>query len=90
LEHLQHYLESDGWLDPAILNKFSTLSEVNSAKIRACFTELGLDTLSPVYKALQEEFSYADLKLVRLCMLAELAETNHRKNAELGSDLPHT
>jgi len=74
LEHLQRYLEADGWLDSNILNSYCTLGDSDRIRIRACFYELGLDTLSQVYHALGEQISYTDLKLIRLAMLAELKE----------------
>lgn len=84
VEHLQRYLEADGWLDPAILNSFSTLSPEENAKVRECFREHGLSTLSPVHAALNEAFSYNDLKLVRLCMVAELKAAIRRETEEGG------
>lgn len=82
IEHLQHFLEADGWLDPGILKRFSTLSQEDDQKVREAFRENGLATLSPVFNALDEAFTYEDLKLVRLCMIAELKEEQNRPLSE--------
>lgn len=72
LEHLQRYLETEGTLDPKILTSYNPLSPEDAARVRACFRQLGMETLAPVRRALNEEISYTELKLVRLILVAEL------------------
>ncbi len=74
IEHLQRYLEADGQLDPQIIRSFSALDEQAIGIIQTAFNELGMIALSPVYRALNEEFSYLELKLVRLEMLAKIRQ----------------
>jgi ATP-dependent DNA helicase RecQ len=72
IEHLQRYLEADGQLDPQIIRSFSALDDPTIGIIKAAFDELGMIALPPVYHALKEEYSYLELKLVRLEMLAKI------------------
>jgi ATP-dependent DNA helicase RecQ len=72
LQHLQRYQEADGQLDAGLLSSYNLLSSEANARARAAFKELGMETLSPVHRALNEELSYTELKLVRLIMVAEL------------------
>lgn len=81
IEHLQRFLEMEGRLDPKHLKSFCTLGEADSSRIRECFLKHGLSALAPVYNALNEAYAYIDLKLIRLCMLAELKEKQFRGEA---------
>jgi len=74
IEHLQRYLEADGKIDPKIIRDFYALDDQAIGIIQKTFNELGMNTLSPVYHTLKEEFSYLELKLVRLEMLAKIRE----------------
>ncbi|MCB5269972.1 MAG: DNA helicase RecQ [Candidatus Cloacimonadaceae bacterium] len=72
LQHLQRWLESGGRLDEELLKKYNLLGDADTARVRACFGELGMEALGPVYRALNEEISYTELKLMRLILAAEL------------------
>ena len=72
LDHLQRFLEADGWIDPDLLRSCCTLGEADAARVRNCFRQLGTEALGPVYRALNEEIGYTDLKLQRMIMVAEL------------------
>lgn len=74
-EHLQRYLEADGKLESKVIRASSTLSAEDFARIEKRFAELGMAQLSPVYLDFNEEFSYLELRLVRLFLLARISES---------------
>ncbi|MDY0152893.1 MAG: DNA helicase RecQ [Candidatus Cloacimonas sp.] len=69
VEHLHRHVETGGIVEPARIKEFSTLSEEDFSRIKASFETLGLERLAPVFFAFNEEFSYLELKIVRLWML---------------------
>ncbi len=74
-EHLQRYLESDGKLESKVIRASSTLAPEDFARIEKRFSELGMAQLSPIYLDFNEEFSYLELRLVRLFLLARISES---------------
>lgn len=75
VEHLQKYLEADGKLESKVIRSSSTLTPEEFSRIEKRFQELGLAQLAPVYLAFNEEFSYLELRLVRLYLLARIRES---------------
>lgn len=71
LRHVQAYLEADGKLDPQLLLDASLLDEEQIAVVTQCFARLGTAYLSPVRQALGEEYSYQELRLIQLYLLAK-------------------
>ncbi len=77
LRHVQAYLESGELLDPDVLLEASLLEDEQIAAALKAFQELGTVYLSPVQQALGEEYSYQELRVIRLYLLAKkIAEDN--------------
>jgi len=50
---------------------FSSLTPAQQASVVEAFTELGTDYLKPVFDKLNGTVNYDELKIMRLCHLAE-------------------
>ncbi|MDP2174146.1 MAG: DNA helicase RecQ [Candidatus Cloacimonadaceae bacterium] len=82
LKHLQLHLENGGSVDPAKLWEISLLEESDSHSIIEEFNRRGLGYLNPVYQALGEKYSYHELRILQLYLIAEKQAA--QKKAETG------
>jgi ATP-dependent DNA helicase RecQ len=71
LGHIQTYLESGEALDPDILMKASLLDDCQIGAVIEAFGKLGTAFLSPVHQALGDDYSYQELRIIQLYLLAK-------------------
>lgn len=71
LKHIQIHLEAGGSIDPTKLLEVSLLEEKDNLLIMDEFRRLGLGYLGPVYQALNEKFSYNELRVLQIYLLAQ-------------------
>ena len=72
LDHLARYVMAGNKLTRSSdLLAFSSLTPAQQASVVEAFTELGTDYLKPVFDKLNGTVNYDELKIMRLCHLAE-------------------
>jgi ATP-dependent DNA helicase RecQ len=84
LDHLYRYLKEGNRLPS---NEFLTRSNLTvevQKQVLEAFDQKGVDYLSPVYKNLQENFSYETLRLMRLYYLARKSQASQAENSVNG------
>lgn len=72
LDHLQRFIEQDGYLDAGQMQSFYPIEEQAFSEISTAFRQLGMSTLKPVREYLEERYSYTELRLVRLMLLCQI------------------
>ena len=72
LRHVQSYLKNGGRVEPEAFWEASLLPEADKAEIAAAFDRLGLDFLRPLKDEFGEKYTYHDLRLIQLHLLAKL------------------
>ncbi len=74
IQHLCHFHEAGGALDPELLLAASRLPEPERARVLSAFERLGHQRLAPVYEALSRAIPYQELHLLRLYRLLKLKQ----------------
>jgi len=72
LQHLQKYLEAGFELPPQPFLAISSLSSEEQKKVMEAFANYGLQRLSPIYLHFGEDYSYLELRLIQLFLLASI------------------
>jgi ATP-dependent DNA helicase RecQ len=71
LNYLWKYAQVGRSLRLERLQELTALDPDVQSRIVTAFAELGIQQLRPVYEALGEDVSFEDLKIIRLCLLAQ-------------------
>ena len=71
IQNLRKFLQSGHNLNPDELKNHSGLSEKEFEQVTVAFNENGTELLRPVFEALNEQFSYEELRIVQLFLQAK-------------------